>query len=472
VFVSYAAPRLGQSLRELDLERKREQIARTEAERHSREAHELRRLSRALTHTDSATAAAQRVADAVMRLFDPSSAVVRLIETDGAMTAVAVAGENPVVRPGHRMPAGSGVVGQAVTQRKLVMTNSVLTDPRIDLPSAVRDQHERLRHQLVIAAPLAAEAQERKSLPRIAVLFVGPRNDDLSSFVRAHEDGLRELGWVRDRDIIIEERFSGTMQRMPAVVNELLHINVRAIVTGANDFIDVARQATTTVPIVMVYGFDPIGNGYAASLAHPGDNITGLSWEAGPEIGGKYVELVASLVPVTRVAGIVDPRYPASAYRRAAELAAKDRGMTLEFIQVRAVDDLKSAFAIIKSHHAAAAIIFEGPFVYLMQPQISALALRNGVPTISLYREGPKVGGLLSYGPNLADSWRRAAFYVGKILSGAKPADLPIQQPTKFELVINLKTAKALGLTIPPSLLLRADQVIACPEKASASNGC
>src|SRR5262245_59336848 len=157
VFVSYATPRLGQSLRELDLERKREQIARTEAERHSREAHELRRLSRALTHTDTATAAAQRVADAVMRLFDPSSAVVRLLESDGAMVAVAVAGENPVVTEGHRMPAGSGVVGQAVTQRKLVMTNSVLTDPRIDLPSAVRDQHERLRHQLVIAAPLIVD---------------------------------------------------------------------------------------------------------------------------------------------------------------------------------------------------------------------------------------------------------------------------------------------------------------------------
>jgi signal transduction histidine kinase/ActR/RegA family two-component response regulator len=157
VFVSYATPRLGQTLRELELERKREHSARTEAERHSREADELRRLSRALTHTDSATAAAQRVADAVKRLFDPSSAVVRLLEPDGAMVAVAIAGENPVVTQGHRMPAGSGVVGQAVTQRKLVMTNSVLTDPRLDLPSAVRAQHERLGHQLVIAAPLIVD---------------------------------------------------------------------------------------------------------------------------------------------------------------------------------------------------------------------------------------------------------------------------------------------------------------------------
>jgi signal transduction histidine kinase/ActR/RegA family two-component response regulator len=157
VFVSYAAPRLGQTLRELEHERKREQIARTEAERHGREADELRRLSRALTHTASPTAAAQRVADAVKRFFEPSSAVVRLLEPDGAMVAVAIAGENPVVTPGHRMPAGSGVVGQAVTQRRLVMTNSVLSDPRIDLPLQVRDQHERLSHRLVIAAPLIVD---------------------------------------------------------------------------------------------------------------------------------------------------------------------------------------------------------------------------------------------------------------------------------------------------------------------------
>jgi signal transduction histidine kinase/ActR/RegA family two-component response regulator len=157
VFLSYATPRLGQSLRELERERKREQTARAEAERHSREADELRRLSRALTYTTSPTAAAQRVADAVHRLFDPSSVVVRLLEAEGAMVAVAIAGENPVVVPGHRMPAGSGVVGLAVTQRRLVMTDSVLTDPRVDLPPPVRDQHERLRHRLVIAAPLIVD---------------------------------------------------------------------------------------------------------------------------------------------------------------------------------------------------------------------------------------------------------------------------------------------------------------------------
>jgi putative tryptophan/tyrosine transport system substrate-binding protein len=311
-----------------------------------------------------------------------------------------------------------------------------------------------------LAAPLA-RAQERSGLPRIGVLFVGPRNDRLSTYIMAHEEGLRGFGWVRNRDIIIEERFSGTMERMPAVVAELVHLNVKAIVTGPNNFIDVARQTTATVPIVMVYGFEPVANGYAAKLTRPGGNITGLSWEAGPEIGGKYVELVAEMhSKSSRIAGIVDPRYPASAYRREATVAAKRRGLVLQDVEVRAASDLPGAFATIRSQRVAAAIIFEGPFLYLLQPQISDLALKNGVPTVSLYREGPEAGGLVSYGPNLQESWRRAAFYVHKILNGAKPADLPINQPTKFELVINLKTAKALGLTIPPSLLARADQVI------------
>jgi putative tryptophan/tyrosine transport system substrate-binding protein len=311
-----------------------------------------------------------------------------------------------------------------------------------------------------LAAPRAA-AQARSSLPRIGVLFVGPRNERLSAYIAAHEEGLRKLGWVRNRDVIIEERFSGTMERMPAVVAELIHLNVKAIVTGPNNFIDVARQTAATVPIVMVYGFDPVANGYVANLARPGGNITGLSWEAGPEIGGKYVELVTELRPRgSRIAGIVDPRYPASAYRREAGVAAKRRGLTLLEVDVRAASDLPDAFAAITSQRAAAAIIFEGPFLYLLQPQISDLALKNGVPTVSLYREGPEAGGLMSYGPNLQESWRRAAFYIHKILNGAKPADLPVEQPSKFELVINLKTAKALGLTIPPSLLARADQVI------------
>jgi len=329
---------------------------------------------------------------------------------------------------------------------------------------------------LVPLTPLAAEGQpgtvwrigfvgdapqDAGNVPRIGVLFVGPRNDRLASYVRAHEEGLQELGWIRNRSVIIEERFSGTMERMPAAVAELISRNVRAIVTGPNPFIDVAKRATTTVPIVMVYPTDPVGQGYVASLARPGGNITGLAWDAAPEIGGKYVELLTDLRPrPSRIAGIVDPQFPDRSLRTYAEIAAKSRGVTLQYVEVRHASDVSKAFAAITSQRASAVIVFQGPTLYLLQPQISDLAQRNGLPTVSMYREGPDAGGLMSYGPNLRDSWRRAAIYVDKILKGAKPADLPVEQPTKFELVINLKTAKRFGLTIPPSLLLRADQVI------------
>jgi putative tryptophan/tyrosine transport system substrate-binding protein len=311
-----------------------------------------------------------------------------------------------------------------------------------------------------VAGPRAAGAQAGK-VPRIGVLFVGPRNDPLSSYVTAHEEGLQELGWTRNRNIIIEERFSGTMEKMPAVVAELVDLNVRAIVTGPNTFIDVARQVTSTVPIVMVYATDPVGRGYVASLSRPGRNITGLAWDATPEIAGKCIDLLTEVRPApSRVVGIVDPGFPDLALRKGAESAAKIRGLTLEYVEVRGASDVSKAFATISGKRASAIIVFQGPTLYLLQVQISELARTNNLPSVFLYREGPQAGGLLYYGPNLRDSWRRAATYVDKILKGVKPADLPVEQPTKFELVINLKTAKALGLTIPPSLLARADQVI------------
>jgi putative ABC transport system substrate-binding protein len=311
-----------------------------------------------------------------------------------------------------------------------------------------------------LAMPVAAGAQERTNLPRIAVLFVGP-SGQIPSYVKAHEEGLQELGWTRNRNIIIEERYSGTMERMPGVVAELVNLNVRVIVTGPNTFIDVVKQVTSTVPIVMVYPTDPVGRGYVASLSRPGRNITGLAWDATPEIAGKYIDLLTEVRAAPfRVVGIVDPDFPDLALRKEAESAAKIRGLTLQYVEVRGASDVSKAFATITSQHANAIIVFQGPTLYPLQTQISEMARKNNLPTLSLYREGPQAGGLMSYGPNLRDMWRRAATYVDKILKGAKPGDLPIEQPTKFELVINLKTAKALGLTIPPSLLLRADQVI------------
>jgi ABC-type uncharacterized transport system substrate-binding protein len=312
-----------------------------------------------------------------------------------------------------------------------------------------------------ISAPLLGRAQELGVIPRIGVLFLGPRNDRLSAYVRAHEEGLQELGWIRNRTLSIEERFSGTMERMPAAVAELISLKVKAIVTGPNNFIDVARQGNSTVPIVMVYAADPVGRGYVASLARPGGNITGLAWDPTPEIGGKYVELLTEVLPrPLRIAGIVDPEYSDAPYRRAADVAAKSRGITLHYVEVGAAHDFPKAFDAITRQHASAIIIFLGPFLYLSQPQISDLARKKGLATVSMYREGVDAGVLMSYGPNLRESWRRAAFYVDKILRGAKPADLPVEQPTKFELVINLKTAKALGITIPQSLLVRADELI------------
>ncbi len=311
----------------------------------------------------------------------------------------------------------------------------------------------------LLAAPLAAEAQDRTSLPHIGVLFIG-RDERIRSYIRAHEDGLRELGWVRNRDLVIDEQFSGSLEHMPASVAELIRLNARAIVTGPNNFIEVAKKVTTTVPIVMVYPADPVGRGYVESLARPGGNITGLSWEAAPEIGGKYVELLMELRPrPSSIVALVDPHYPDHVYRREADRAAKSRGITLRYAELQTATDIPAMFNSIKSG-GNAIIVFQGPFLYVHQTQISDLARKHGLPTLSMYREGPEAGGLMSYGPNLRESWRRAAAYVDKILRGAKAGELPVEQPTKFELVINLKTAKALGLTIPQSLLQRADQVI------------
>ena len=306
----------------------------------------------------------------------------------------------------------------------------------------------------LLAAPLAAEVQQRTTVPRIGVLC--PPRD----YIKAFKKGLQELGWARHM-IIIEERFGCSKEQLPKIAAEISRLDLRVIVTGPNPYIDATKRAATAVPIVMVYGDDPVGKGYIASLARPGGNITGLTWEPTPEIFGKYVEMLAELrPPPTRIAGIVDPQVPYQYFWKEAEIGATSRGMVLQHIEVRDANDVPKAFATITGQRADALIIFGGPFLYSLQRQISDLARKNRLPTVAMYREGPEAGGLMSYGTNLRESWRRAAFYVDKILKGAKPADLPVEQPTTFELVINLKTAKALGLTIPPSLLLRAHQVI------------
>jgi putative ABC transport system substrate-binding protein len=309
----------------------------------------------------------------------------------------------------------------------------------------------------LLGAPLVVEAQQAGTVHKVGLL--APPS---GAYVAAFEESLRQLGYVRGSNIVFETPSTGgNPELLPVAVAELLRLKVDVIVTGPNRFIEAVKQATTSVPIVMVYGRDPVGRGYISSLARPGGNITGLTWDPSPEIFGKHVELLAEVSPrLSRIGGIVDPSSLEEASLKAAADAAKRRGIALLYMQVRTESDLPKAFALIVGHRASAVMIFGGPYLWGFRAQIATLARKNALPTIYMYREGPDAGGLMSYGTSLTDNWRRAASYVDKILKGIKPADLPVEQPTTFELVINLKTAKALGLTIPPSLLSRADQVI------------
>jgi putative ABC transport system substrate-binding protein len=308
-----------------------------------------------------------------------------------------------------------------------------------------------------LTAPLGAEAQPAWKVHRVGLLSPPP-----GPYVAAFEERLRELGYVRGSNVRFETRVAGpSAETLAAAAADLLRLEVEVIVTGPNRFLEAAREATTSIPIVMVYANDPVGRGYIASLARPGGNITGLTWDPSVEIFGKHVEFLTELSPrPARIAGIVDPASHHVSYWREAEGAAKRRGVGLQYVEVQVVSDLPRAFDLIVDGRAGAVMIFGSPYLWASRSQIAELARKHRLPTIYTFREGPGAGGLMSYGTSLTESWRRAAGYVDKILKGAKPADLPVEQPTKFELIINLKTAKALGLTIPPSLLARADQVI------------
>lgn len=302
---------------------------------------------------------------------------------------------------------------------------------------------------------MMAEAQEKADLRRIGVLCPpGP------SYVKAFEDGLQEVGWTRDRHYVLVEQLGCTKERLRGVTADLVRQAVAIIVTGPSPFVAAAKDAAPTTPIVMVYGGDSIALGHIASLARPGGNITGLTWDPTPEIIGKHVELLLELRPSpSRLAGIVDPQVPYQHFWKEAELAAKRRAVALQYVEVRAAGDVPKAFAAITRERAGGVIIFGGPFLYGLRSQIFERARTHRLPT-DMWREGAEAGGLISYGPSLHASWRRAAAYADKILKGARPSDLPVEQPTRFELVLNLKTAKALGLTMPRALLVRADHVI------------
>jgi putative ABC transport system substrate-binding protein len=315
----------------------------------------------------------------------------------------------------------------------------------------------------LLAAPLAAEAQEAAKVARIGLLAGNLASNP--HLPEAFRQGLRDLGYVEGRNVVIEYRSAeGKLERLPALAAELVALKVDVIVAGSTPQALAAKQATRTLPIVFASAPDPVENGLVTSLARPGGNVTGLSALA-KELVGKRLEQVKQAVPgVSRVAVLWQPGAFGERTERdmlkGAEVAARALAVRLQFVEARGPEDFDRAFSDMSRARADALAVSSGAMFIIEGRRLVDLAAKNRLPALYPTRESVDAGGLMSYGPNLADSFRRAAGYVDKILKGAKPGDLPIEEPTKYELVINLKTAKALGLTIPPSLLQRADQVI------------
>ena len=314
----------------------------------------------------------------------------------------------------------------------------------------------------LLAAPVTAGAQPPRKVPRIGYLVLAPLLEKPSPERAAFLEALSELGYVDGKTVSIEYRSAGwNAELLPDLAEELVRLNVDAIVTGGGGATaEAARQATKTIPIVVAASADPVGLGLVASLARPGGNITGTSLMA-PELGSKRLELLKETVPkISRVAVLWHPRGAGRLEWQQTEAAARRLGVTLQSYEVRNADDVARALEAMTQKRPDAVIMFFDPLTSGYRVIISDFALKNRLPTIFGAREFAAAGGLMSYGPNIPELFRRAAVYVDKILKGAKPRDLPVEQPTKFELIVNLKTAKALGLTIPPSVLIRADQVV------------
>jgi len=315
----------------------------------------------------------------------------------------------------------------------------------------------------LLAGPLAADAQQSGKLFRIGVLGNVPLTDPEGARVwGAFIQGLRELGYVEGRNITIEFRSSdGKYERLPELAAELVRLKVDVIVAPAGQNVVAAQRATRTIPIVMSGLTDPVESGLVASLARPGGNVTGLSGFS-TEIVGKQLELLKEMAPkVSRVAILWNPANQSHPLLlREAEAAARLLRVQLQTLEVRGPDDFETAFAAVTRERAGALLVAADGMFLLHRARIADLAAKTRLPAMYGLREYVDAGGLVVYGPSLRENFRRAATYVDKILKGAKPADLPVEQPTKFELIINLKTARALGLTIPPSLLLRADEMI------------
>ena len=312
-----------------------------------------------------------------------------------------------------------------------------------------------------LAAPLVVEAQTAAKVYRIGLLGGTPTTAEPHLWEGFFQE-MRERGYVEGRNTIFDGRWSGDhTERLPGLAAELVQLKVDVIVAGAAPAPEAAQRATSTIPIVMAYHPDPIGVGLVSSLASPGKNITGMSVRS-PELVGKQLQLLREAVPgISRVALLSSLALPSNALVvKEAQVAARSLKVPLQVLQVRAPDDLTPAFSAMTKDRADGFIVLGGSIFFAERTRIAKLAAQSRLPSIYAVRQFTEAGGLMAYGPSIRDSLRRAATYVDRILKGAIPGNLPIEQPTKFELVINLKTAKALGLTIPPSVLARADQVI------------
>ncbi len=312
----------------------------------------------------------------------------------------------------------------------------------------------------LFAWPLTARAQQKAKIARVGVLGFGAPL--AATRIEALRAGLRDLGYVEGKNLVLEFRWSGTAEQMQEAATELVRMKVDIIFATSSAEVEAARRATSTIPIVFATHADPVGLGHVSSLARPGGNMTGLA-AMDPEITPKRMEILKATVPRAIRYGVLwattSPSY--RPFLDAAEAAKGKLGVQLVTVSVSSVADYEGAFARMAQGRVDAVLVHSSALTVRDNPQrLAELALKHRLPTIFLFRENVMAGGLMSYGPDLIDLWRRGAVYIDKILKGAKPAELPVEQASKFQLVINLKTARLLGLTIPPSIVARADEII------------
>jgi putative ABC transport system substrate-binding protein len=314
----------------------------------------------------------------------------------------------------------------------------------------------------LLAAPLIAHAQPQGKIWRVGWLAAGARPESIEVLLNSFVRGMRDLGYVESKNLVMEWRFAGgNVERLQELAAELVRLKVDALMSGSSQAISALQKATTTIPIVMASIGDPVATGFVKSLAHPEGNITGLANQT-TDLGAKGLELLLDLVPkLSRVAVLANPANPAFAvYLKNVQSAARLRNVHILRMEARTAQEIENAFPAMTLGRAEALIVQADNYFLMHFRKIAELAAKNRLASVSEIREYVEAGGLMSYGPNLTEQFRRAAAYVDKIFKGAKPADLPVEQSTTFELLINGRTAKALGITVPPSILIRADRVI------------